>query len=105
HMDEETKKKLDRLLDQIYSVLHEVDDDEASRYAGWMLQKAQLRYRQKNKKHAFPILYRRIYWAHWGINIGHEEDKHRPVLVIRSEKKSPLCAVIPLTTQRLEDGL
>ncbi|WP_412677366.1 type II toxin-antitoxin system PemK/MazF family toxin [Bacillus smithii] len=44
-----------------------------------------------------------MYWAHWVINVGHEEDKHRPVLVVRSEKNSPLCAVVPLTIQRLND--
>ncbi|QQK74642.1 type II toxin-antitoxin system PemK/MazF family toxin [Salicibibacter cibarius] len=104
-MNEETKKQLDRLLDQMYSILHMVDNDEAVSYIEWMLQKAQLRYQQQYKKHLFPILYRHIYWAHWGINVGNEQDKHRPVLVIRSEKKSPICAVVPLTTQRLEDRL
>ena len=104
-MDSETKKELDRLFDQINSVLNEVQGEEAVSYIEWVLQKAKLRYQEKDKKHHFPILFRRIYWAHWGINVGHEQDKHRPVLIIRSEKNSPLCAVVPLTTQRLEDGL
>jgi mRNA-degrading endonuclease toxin of MazEF toxin-antitoxin module len=106
---EETKKKIDALFEQLNDILDEIDSDdkeeEALRYVEWMLQKAVLRYKEKDKKHDFPILYRRIYWAHWGINVGHEEDKHRPVLVVRSEKNSPLCAVVPLTTQRLNDDL
>ena len=39
-----------------------------------------------------------------GCNIGSEEGKHRPVLIIRTYKNSPVCTVMPLTTQRLNDG-
>ncbi|EMI10171.1 type II toxin-antitoxin system PemK/MazF family toxin [Anoxybacillus gonensis] len=107
-MKEELKKKIDGFFIQLFEVLDGINNDqqeeEALQYVEWMLKKAQLRYKEKNKKHNFPILYRRIYWAHLGVNVGHEEDKHRPVLIIRSEKNSPLCAVVPLTTQRLNDG-
>ena len=39
-----------------------------------------------------------------GCNIGSEERKHRPVLVTRTYPNSPAITVLPLTTQRLNDG-
>ncbi|WP_425441012.1 type II toxin-antitoxin system PemK/MazF family toxin [Sporomusa acidovorans] len=32
-----------------------------------------------------------------------EENKHRPVVIVRSHPSSPICQVIPLTNQRLND--
>jgi mRNA-degrading endonuclease toxin of MazEF toxin-antitoxin module len=107
---EQVKAEIKNLFSQLEAILESLKDDdgnfnheEALAYAEWMLKKAQLRYIDKNKNHSFPILYRRIYWAHMGVNIGSEEDKHRPVVVVRSEKNSPICYVVPLTTQRLND--
>lgn len=105
------KKNIEKTLKQLELLLHGVNDEygnfngeEALAYAEWSLQKAKLRYVDTNIKHSFPILYRRIYWAHMGLNIGREEDKHRPVVIVRSEKNSPICYVVPLTSQRLNDG-
>jgi len=104
------KKEIEKVFNQLETILTGLKDDEGSfnseealNYAEWILKKAQLRYIDHDKKHSFPILYRRIYWAHMGINIGSEEDKHRPVVVVRGEKKSPICYVVPLTSQRLND--
>jgi len=52
----------------------------------------------------FPILSNCIYWVDLGINVGSEQSKYRPVLVTRSYAKSPICTIIPLTSQRLNDG-
>lgn len=107
---EQVKTEIKNLFNQLEEILEGLKDDggnfnykEALTYAEWMLKKAQLRYIDKNKKHSFPILYQRVYWAHMGVNIGSEEDKHRPVVVVRSENNSPICYVVPLTTQRLND--
>ena len=39
-----------------------------------------------------------------GCNMGSEEGKHRPVLVTRTYPNPPTITVLPLTTQRLNDG-
>lgn len=110
-MDQDTKTQIQSIFNELEQLLDSLEDPnekndsiEALKYAEWMLKKAQLRYVEKQKKHSFPILYGRIYWAHMGLNIGSEEDKHRPVVIVKSERKSPICYVVPLTTQRLEDG-
>lgn len=108
---EQAKKEIEQNFEQLEVILHSLQDEngnfdheEALAYAEWILKKAQLRYIDKNKSHSFPIIYRRIYWAQMGLNIGREEDKHRPVVIVRSEVQSPICYVVPLTTQRLNDG-
>lgn len=75
----------------------DVDD-----YLNWTKQKANLKFNSKSKK--FPILHNCVYWAYMGCNIGSEEGKHRPVLITRIYKNSPICTVLPMTTQRLNDG-
>lgn len=64
--------------------------------------KSELKFNPKSK--SFPIIPNCIYWAFMGINIGSEEGKHRPVLVTRTYPNSPTITVLPLTTQRLNDG-
>lgn len=109
-LDESTKKQVKSIFQDLESLLDTLkdsegndDSEEALAYAEWMLKKAQLRYVEKNKQHKFPLLYRRVYWAHMGQNVGREEDKHRPVVIVKSEGKSPICYVVPLTSQRLGD--
>ena len=46
-----------------------------------------------------------IYWCNLGVNIGSEQNKLRPVLILRSSKNSPICTILPLTTKRLNDEL
>ncbi len=109
-MTKENTDEIKIILNQLETLLNGLEnedgtsnDEEALNYAQWILKKAQLRYIEHTKKHSFPIIYRRIYWAHMGLNIGREEDKHRPVVVVRSEGNSPICYVVPLTSQRLND--
>ena len=52
----------------------------------------------------FPIYNNFIYWCTLGINIGSEQNKLRPVLILRTSKNSTICTVLPLTTKRLKDG-
>ena len=80
----------------------EVNYDDLQAYMDWIKTKSELKFNPKRVK-SFPILYNCIYWAHMGCNIGSEEGKHRPVLITRTYKNSPICTVIPLTTQRLND--
>lgn len=109
-MDDQTKqqiqlvfKKLETILDDYKDKNEEEDSAEVLAYAEWMLTKAELRYIHKNKEHTFPLIYKRIYWAYMGLNVGREEDKHRPVVIVKVEFKSPICYVVPLTSQKLGD--
>ena len=67
----------------------------------WTKVKSELKF--NSAKPTFPIFYNCIYWAYMGCNVGSEEGKHRPVLITRTYANSPICVVIPLTTQRLND--
>ncbi len=70
-------------------------------YAIWTKEKAKIKY-QKNIL-VFPITNNFIYWCNLGINIGSEQNKIRPVIIIRSQANSPICTILPLTTERLND--
>ena len=78
-----------------------VDYNEIQEYMNWMKKKLDLKFNTSVKE--FPVMYNCIYWAYMGCNVGSEEGKHRPILIIRTYKNSPVCAVLPLTTQRLND--
>lgn len=122
-LTDDTKKEIGRLFDETLDILNglevepdaeENEDEEALKYADWVKVKAELRYgtvEEKTRKlikkesPSFPVFFGGIYWGYLGVNIGDEINKHRPVLVIRSEPKSNLCTVVPLTTARMNDGL
>ena len=78
-----------------------VDYTDVEEYMNWIKTKSDLKFNPQQK--TFPVYYNCIYWAFMGCNIGSEEGKHRPVIVTRTYKNSPIVAVIPLTTQRLND--
>ncbi|WP_171046311.1 type II toxin-antitoxin system PemK/MazF family toxin [Lentibacillus cibarius] len=99
------KHKRRSFLIKTEKILMESDSDDTLNFAEWTWKKAHLRYKEKDKYKNGSVYYRGIYWVHLGYNIGREQDKHRPVVVVRTEKNSPLCAIIPLTTQRLNDNL
>ena len=79
----------------------QVDYDDLQMYMDWTKIKSELKFNPQPK--SFPILYNCVYWAFMGCNVGSEEGKHRPVLIIRTYKNSPTITVIPLTTKRLHD--
>ncbi|WP_404996425.1 type II toxin-antitoxin system PemK/MazF family toxin [Caldifermentibacillus hisashii] len=92
-------------LIQTEKILMESDPEDTLDFAKWMKKKAHLRYKEKDKYKDEPVYFRGVYWTHLGYNVGREQDKHRPVVIVRTEKNSPLCAIVPLTTQRLNDDL
>ena len=47
-----------------------------------------------------------IYWVHLdNPPNGHEQGFDRPCLVVRTTKESPICTIVPLTLERLSDGI
>lgn len=72
-----------------------------SGFAQWTNEKANLRYNSQNPN--FPIYNNFIYWCNLGLNIGSEQNKLRPVLVVKTSSISPICTILPLTSKRLND--
>lgn len=57
-------------------------------------------------KKNFFIFNNFIYWTNLGNRpYGHEQGLNRPCLVIRTTKESPVCTIIPLTLERLNDDI
>lgn len=79
----------------------QIDYDDLQEFMDWTKTKSELKFNPQPKN--FPIIPNCVYWAYMGCNVGSEEGKHRPVLVTRTYKNSPVCTVLPLTTQRLND--
>ena len=89
-------------LKKVEKTLDNINDEDAIQFSEWTKEKVELRYNGKMPE--FPIYNNFIYWCNLGINIGSEQNKLRPVLVLRTSKNSPICAVLPLTTKRLYDN-
>lgn len=88
-------------LDETKNILKNVNDDEALEYATWSKDKAKIKFQKKIPK--FPITNNFIYWCNLGTNIGSEQNKIRPAVIIRTQTNSPMCTVLPLTSVRLND--
>lgn len=85
--------------ENLLSSIHNVD---AIQFSEWIREKSNLRYNGNLPK--FPIYNNFIYWCNLGINIGSEQNKLRPVLILKTSKNSPICTILPLTTKRSEDN-
>ena len=70
-------------------------------FAEWTYEKAKINLSATFPN--FPIYNNFIYWCNLGINIGSEQNKIRPTLILRSFKQSPICTILPLTSKRLQD--
>ena len=84
------------------NLLENINNSDAIQFSEWTKEKANLRYNGKLPK--FPIYNNFIYWCNLGINIGSEQNKLRPVLILKTSKNSPICTILPLTTKRLQDN-
>lgn len=89
-------------IEETKILLNNINNSDAIQFSEWTKEKANLRYNGKLPK--FPIYNNFIYWCNLGINIGSEQNKLRPVLILKTSRKSPICTILPLTTKRLEDG-
>ena len=83
------------------NLLKNINNSDAIHFSEWTKEKANLRYNGKLPK--FPIYNNFIYWCNLGINIGSEQNKLRPVLILKSSRNSPICTILPLTSKRLQD--
>lgn len=92
-----------KYMDDSLLILQEQELDDALYYAEWVKVKADIQY-NKNIDKTMYVISNCIYWAFLGSNIGSEQNLHRPVLIIQSTQNSPVCSIIPLTLERLNDG-
>ena len=95
------KKQINEQFVDIQSILENVNDNLALEYVTWTKEKAKIKF-QKNIPD-FHITNNFIYWCNLGINIGSEQNKIRPAIIIRTQKNSPICTILPLTSVRLND--
>ncbi|MFB5759109.1 type II toxin-antitoxin system PemK/MazF family toxin [Paenibacillus medicaginis] len=99
----EFNSRLDGIFSEIKGLLQGHDEEEVIAFAEWFKEKADLKF-YKEINSSLSIINNGIYWAFLGSNIGSEQDFHRPVLVVNTSHKSPVCTIIPLTLERLKDG-
>lgn len=92
-----------RLIKDTEAILHNQESLVALDYVKWKKKKAELKFLNNSNK--ILVFNNQIYWAHLGINIGSEQCLDRPVLVVRSTKNSPICTIIPLSLERLNDNI
>lgn len=83
------------------NVLSTIDEKNALEYATWTKNKATIKFQKSIPK--FPITNNYIYWCDLGINIGSEQNKIRPVLILKTKMNAPICTVLPLTSERMND--
>ena len=88
-------------IEETKILLNSINNTDAIQFSEWTKEKVNLRYNGTLPK--FPIYNNFIYWCNLGINIGSEQNKLRPVLILKTSKNSPICTILPLTTKRLED--
>lgn len=93
--------EIDESFTKTKNILKNIDDNIALEYAKWTEDKAKIKFTNNIPNFAITINY--IYWCNLGINIGSEQNKIRPVLVIKSKKESSVCTVLPLTSERMND--
>ncbi len=99
--NEENLQKIYQNINESKKILKCINNHDAYEFSKWTFEKTKLRYNSKMPE--FPIYNNFIYWCNLGINIGSEQNKIRPVLILRSSKKSNICTIIPLTSKRIND--
>lgn len=95
-------KEINQQFNQTKDILNTVDNDTALEYATWTKDKAKMKFQKKIP--SFPITNNFIYWCNLGINIGSEQNKIRPAIIVRTQTNSPICTILPLTSVRLKDN-
>lgn len=94
-------KEINQQFNETQNILENINNNLALEYAKWTKDKSKIKF-QKNIP-TFPITNNFIYWCHLGINIGSEQNKIRPAIIIRTQTNSPICTILPLTSVRLND--
>lgn len=73
--------EIHNIIEETENLLNGIDTTDAIQFSKWTKEKANLRYNGSLPK--FPIYNNFIYWCNLGINIGSEQNKLRPVLILK----------------------
>lgn len=93
--------KLNEQFSETKNILKNVDVNIGFEYAKWTKDKAIIKF--INNMPNFAITSNYIYWCNLGVNIGSEQNKIRPVVIIKTKKEASICTVLPLTSERIND--
>lgn len=96
-------KEIHENIQNTENLLQSINTIDTIEFSKWIKEKTELKYR--GNMPIFPIYNNFIYWCNLGINIGSEQNKLRPVIIIRTSKNSSISTIIPLTSKRLKDEL
>lgn len=94
-------KEIHDNIQKTENLLQAINTIDTIEFSEWIKEKTELKY--KGNMPIFPIYNNFIYWCNLGINIGSEQNKLRPVIIIRTSKNSSISTIIPLTSKRLND--
>lgn len=100
-MNTNLNKEIHENILETEKLLQSTNELDVIEYSIWTKEKAKLKYNGNIPN--FPIYNNFIYWCNLGINIGSEQNKLRPVIIVRTSLKSTIAIVIPLTSKRLND--
>lgn len=95
-------KNIDKELNETKEVLCDINSNDALEYAIWVNEKARIKFTKFAP--TFPITSNYIYWCNLGINIGSEQNKIRPVIIVKTKYNSDICTILPLTSERTNDS-
>lgn len=92
-------KRMVALIERMANRLHQVDPEKTVKLLDWTIRK--FRIQVNAHLHSNKVIYRgEVYWCYLGENIGNEECKKRPVVIIQNQKgndHSPTTIVAPIT--------
>lgn len=95
------KDKINNCFELTKDVLKDINGNAALEYALWIEKKAKIKFEKTIPQ--FPITNNFIYWCNLGVNIGSEQNKIRPAIVIRTQTNSTMCTILSLISERLND--
>ena len=75
-------QEINKQFEEAIEILNDIDYNEALEYATWSKEKAKIKFQRDIP--SFHITNNHIYWCNLGINIGSEQNKIRPAIVIRT---------------------
>lgn len=98
-----TIKRLVDLIEKMSRKLHQSNSDKSIKLLEWTIKK--IRLNRKVHLQTNKVIYRgEIYWCELGENIGSEESKRRPVVIIQNQKgneKAPTTIIAPITNSSI----
>jgi len=81
-MNTNLNKEIHENILETEKLLQSTNELDVIEYSIWTKEKAKLKYNGNIPN--FPIYNNFIYWCNLGINIGREQNKLRPIIIVRT---------------------